>query len=88
MVTNMSKYARIENGEVKEVISFNPAGKFAPDFVFVPCDDTVAERDTYNATTGEFTKFVMPTPEAPTIEAATEGEDLADPIGPIPDADA
>ena len=60
MVINMSKYARIENGEVMEIITFNPAGKFAPDFVFVECDDTVGERDTYDATTGKFTKFVIP----------------------------
>ena len=33
MVINMSKYARIENGEVMEIITFNPAGKFAPNFV-------------------------------------------------------
>lgn len=88
MVIDMSKYARIENGEVMEIITFDPAGKFAPDFVFVACDDTVGERDTYDAATGTFTKFVMPQPEPPTIEAATEGEDLADPIGPTPDANA
>ena len=82
---DMSKYARIENGQVMEIIDFNPTGKFAPDFVFVACDDTVGERDSYNEVTGEFTKFVMPEPEAPTIEAATEGENLADPIGPTPD---
>lgn len=84
---NMTKYARIENGQVMEIINFDPTGKFAPDFVamFVPCPDTVGERDTYNAKTGKFTKFVMPKPEAPTIEAETEGENLADPLGPIPD---
>ncbi|MBB78352.1 MAG: hypothetical protein CL844_05065 [Crocinitomicaceae bacterium] len=86
MVILMSKFARIENGTVMEIIDFDPAGKYAPDFVamFVPCPDTVGERDTYDAKTGKFKTFELPKPKAPKLEAAKEGEDLAEPVGPIP----
>lgn len=82
----MSKFARLENDTVMEVINFDPAGKFAPDFVamFVPCPDSVGERDTYDAKTGKFKSFELPKQKTSKIEAAKEGEDLADPKGPIP----
>lgn len=44
------RYARVENGEVKEIINFNPAGRYHPDVEaqFIPCDETVQHRYRHN----------------------------------------
>ena len=83
----MSKFARIENDTVMEVIDFDPTGRFAPDFVFVPCGDEVGDKDTYNPKTKKFTRYVAPAVPAPKPEAKVVGEALdADPAKANPDA--
>lgn len=83
----MSKFARIENNSVMEIIDFDPTGRFAPNFIFVPCGDDVGERDSYNAKAKMFSKFVEPVPAAPKLEAKVVGEALeADPAKANPDA--
>jgi len=84
----MATWARIEDSKVVELTTEDPTGRFAPDLVWVSCPDGTGERDTYDAETQTFTAFVLPEPPTPVIEeggAATEGENLADPEGPIPE---
>lgn len=83
----MSKFARIENNTVMEVIDFDPTGRFAPDFVFVPCGDEVGDNDTYNPKTKKFSRYVMPAVVHSEPEAKVVGEALdADPAKAHPDA--
>lgn len=46
----MSKYARLENNIVMEIIDFNPKGKFTPEIVsqFVECNGNTTQRMIYN----------------------------------------
>lgn len=44
----MAKWARIEGGVVREVIDFDPAGRFGPPLVFVPAPDDVVEGKLYD----------------------------------------
>ena len=90
MVIAMSKFARLEDNVVMEVIDFDPTGKFAPDFVFVSAPDTVGERDVYDPKKKTFTKQPEPGPKAEgTIEAAVAGENLDnDPAKLTPNANA
>jgi len=55
------RYARVENGEVKEIIDFDPVGRFHPDIAsqFIPCDETVQHKDKHNNGS-----FARPTPQA------------------------
>ena len=76
MVITMSKWALILNDQVHEITELDPTGRFSPDFVWVPCGDDVGERDSYDSVTGEFTKFELPPPPEPQLEATVEGEDL------------
>jgi hypothetical protein len=56
----MSKYARVENGMVREIIDFNPEGRFTQEIVsqFVKCDDSVKQHFTYS--NNEFHEPVPP----------------------------
>jgi len=44
-----SKWARVENGKVREIIDFNPEGRYHPSIFaqFVECDDTVEQHFEY-----------------------------------------
>ena len=61
----MSKYARLENNKVMEIIDFNPQGKFTDEIVaqFVECPDNTEQNMICQG--GEFLK---PQPIAPTLE--------------------
>lgn len=63
------KYARIENGEVREVIAFAPAGRFHPSIVFVECHDDTDERDLYDGAT--FSKPPIPPAPPPPVLTCT-----------------
>lgn len=86
----MSKFVRLENNVVVEVIDFDPTGKFHPDFVFIPAPDTVGERDVYDPAAKTFTPQPEPEPVVEgTIEAAVAGENLDnDPAEASPNATA
>ena len=56
------KWARIENDEVREIVTHDPKGLYHPDLIFVECPDEVKERWTY--TDGKF--FAPPRPQEPT----------------------
>ena len=43
----MAKWARIEDGVVREIIAFDPTGRFGPPLVFVAAPDDVAEGKLY-----------------------------------------
>lgn len=59
----MTKYARIENNTVLEIIDFDPTGKFHPMLLWVPCSDDTKEHDTYND--GVFVPRVEPVVQTP-----------------------
>ena len=63
----MSKWARIENGVVAEVIEINPAGRFPEDWVWVSCPDDVKSRWTYDEKgfRPEETPTFIPEPKVP-----------------------
>ena len=86
----MSKFVRLENNVVVEMIDFDPTGKFHPDFVFIPAPDTVGERDVYDPAAKTFTPQPEPEPVVEgTIEAAVAGENLDnDPAEASPNATA
>lgn len=44
----MPRFARIENGEVRELVDFDPAGRFHPSLVWVEAPDGVEERYTFD----------------------------------------
>jgi hypothetical protein len=50
------RYARIEDGEVKEVINFNPKGCFVESIVnqFIECDEDITQKHIYKD--GKFEK--------------------------------
>lgn len=50
-------WARIEDGVVREVIDFDPAGKFHPSINWVKCPATVDQHFTYDGST-----FTAPSP--------------------------
>lgn len=54
----MAKWARVDNEEVKEVISVNPTGKYHSSLVFISCSDSVQPGWTY--TNGTFLAPVEP----------------------------
>jgi len=56
------RWARIENNEVREIVTHNPKGLYHPDLIFVECPDEVKERWTY--TDGKFS--APPRPQEPT----------------------
>ena len=56
------KWARIENDEVREIVTHDPKGLYHPDLIFVECPDEVKERWTY--TDGRFS--APPEPQNPT----------------------
>jgi hypothetical protein len=56
----MAKWARVENGEVIEIISFDPAGKFHPSLTWTPCSDAASPGWTLD--NGSFTKPKDPDP--------------------------
>jgi hypothetical protein len=60
------KYARIENGEVREIINFNPKGKFVKEIEeqFVKCTEDTKQNDIYKY--GKFSK--------PTLKELTQEE--------------
>lgn len=76
MVTIMQKWALLLNDQVQEITDLDPSGRYAPEFIWVPCGDDVGERDSYDPETQEFTKFELPAPPIPEIEATIEGEAL------------
>ena len=85
----MAKWARIENGVVRETLGFDPAGRFPADWVWVPCSDQVTCNWTYDAKTENFEApvHVEPTPK-PEIPADQIGSGLpkgatAFPPGPV-----
>lgn len=59
------KYARVENGEVREIINFNPKGKFVKSIEeqFVKCTEDTKQNDIY-----EDGVFATPLPKVPTQE--------------------
>jgi len=59
------KYARIENGEVREIINFNPKGKFVKEIEeqFVKCSTDTKQNDIY-----EDGIFTTPLPKTLTQE--------------------
>lgn len=63
----MSKWARVENNEVKEIITFDPNGRFPEDWVWIPCSDEVTDHWTYDGSTFHPypTPIDVPTPELP-----------------------
>lgn len=81
----MSKWARIENNEVRETVDFDPAGRYTSDLVWVECDQNVACYWTYNAKTKKFSPPVetetIPSPELPPerIGEALETDEEATP---------
>jgi hypothetical protein len=48
-------FARIENGAVAEIIDFNPAGLYPPEFVWVECPADTEQGSTFDPATGVFT---------------------------------
>ena len=87
----MSKWVRLsEESTVVEIISFDPTGKFAPGFTFIPAPDNVGERDLYDPIAKTFTPQPEPEPVPEgNIEAAEPGENLeSDPAKIAPNADA
>jgi hypothetical protein len=58
-------WARVEAGTVREITEIDPAGRFHPDFVWVPCGAEVSVGDGFD---GEV--FLPPPP--PEIEATVE----------------
>jgi hypothetical protein len=63
------KYARVENGIVRELINFNPKGKFVKEIEeqFIECLEDTKQNDIY-----ENGKFSKPTPKLPTQEEINE----------------
>ena len=59
------KYARVENGTVKEIIDFDPKGRFAKQIEdqFVKCTEDTKQNDIY-----EDGVFTTPLPKVPTQE--------------------
>lgn len=56
------RWARIENNEVREIVTHNPKDLYHPDLIFMGCPDEVKERWMY--TDGIFS--APPKPQAPT----------------------
>lgn len=81
-------WARIEDGVVKETTTVDPEGRYHPDLVWVPADETVKQMDSYDFETGTFSDFIPPEEPVPVIDengAAVPGEFLEPPVGPVPD---
>ena len=53
-------YARVVDGKVKEVIKFDPSGRYPSDYVWVECPDDTQQKATYNGSV--FTNPVEPEP--------------------------
>ena len=64
------KHARILSGRVREIIDFDPAGKFNPSILWLPCGDLVEVGDTHDGTD-------FGPPPAPTAEEVQRAADLA-----------
>lgn len=58
----MTKWARLENNIVMELTTLDPTGRHAPNLIWIPCGEEVAERWTYNESTKTFSAFVPPGP--------------------------
>jgi hypothetical protein len=56
-------WARIESGTVRELIDFDPAGRFHASLVFVPCPEGTEQGDLFDEQAGTFSK--PPAPPAP-----------------------
>jgi hypothetical protein len=77
----MAKWARIEDSEVREVIDFDPEGRFDPALVWVECGDDVGCYWVYDSKAKKFSRpveqEVIPSPELPSerIGEALEAEE-------------
>lgn len=75
----MAKWARIEAGVVREVIDFDPAGRFGPPLVFVRAPNGVREGQLYDAATRTFTDPPPPPAPAPHVTVQDLLEEVLDP---------
>ena len=70
----MQKYARIVSGTVVEVIDWDPAGRYAPEWVWTPCPEATRVGATYD---GQSFTNPVEDPGADPGEPVIEYEDLA-----------
>lgn len=61
----MAKWARVENGTVREVITSNPSGRYHSSITWVSCSDTVTEGMSYNGS-----QFSQPATNLDNVKAA------------------
>jgi len=66
------RWARVENGIVREIIDLEPQGRYTPEIVaqFAVCDDTVVENDIHED--GHFKKPIIVIDEVAEIEKQLE----------------
>ena len=72
----MDKWALIIDDRVREIIDFNPSGKYHPSFKWIKCNDNITIEYMYNETNKE---FYIPEPE-PISESFISDREVLDTI--------